>query len=252
MNAPNNRALHTPRCALHVRGSNRLLASLPRDEYERVLPQMEKHSLCQGEILHETGKPLCHAYFPLTAVLSVVVRMSDGESVEAATVGNEGMVGLPLFLGGQTSTNHVFAQIAGEVMRMSRDVLREAIERSGAFPHLLGLYAQGYLTQVSQSSACNRLHPVDQRLCRWILMTHDRVGVDTLPLTQEFLATMLGVRRASVSTAAAILQKAGFIEYERGIIHVIDRHGMERGACECYSVVRCELERLLCEPNARS
>jgi CRP-like cAMP-binding protein len=175
--------------------------------------------------------------------------MADGGQVEAATVGNEGMVGLPLFLGGETSTNDALAQVAGEAMCMSAAVLREEVQRSAAFTNLLCLYAQGYLTQVSQSSACNRLHPIDQRLCRWVLMTHDRVGLDTLPLTQEFLAAMLGVRRASVSTAAAILQKAGFIDYERGVVRVLDREGLERGSCECYAVVRAELERLLCEPK---
>lgn len=251
MNAPNTRPIHVARCMLNVRGSNRLLTLLPADDYQRMLPKMEKRFLNQGDSVHQTGKPVSHVYFPLTAVFSVVVRMCDGETVEAATIGNEGMVGLPLFLGGQTSPNDAFAQIAGETMRMSADVLREETRRSAAFGNLLRLYAQGYLTQVSQSSACNRLHPVDQRLCRWVLMTHDRVGQDTLPLTQEFLAVMLGVRRASVSTAAAVLQKAGFIEYERGIIHVVDRDGLERGSCECYGVVRAELERLLCDakPN---
>jgi CRP-like cAMP-binding protein len=238
----------TSPCVLNIRGSNRLLTLLPASQRQRLLAHMERLSMDKGRSVYDPLQPISHVYFPLGAVMSVVIDMEEGGSVEVATIGNEGMVGVPLILGAQTSTDRAFVQVAGEAMRMPHDVFRAELAPAGPFFQLMQLYAQGYISQIAQSSACNRMHPVDQRLCRWVLMTHDRVGLDTLSLTQEFIAMMLGVRRASVSTAAAMLQKAGLIEYDRGIIHVLDRAGLEAGSCECYGIVRKELERLLCEP----
>ena len=167
MDHSNVRPLHTPRCILNVRGSNRLLTLLPRSDYARIMQRMEPHCLTQGEVIYEAGKPLSHVYFPLTAVASVLVPMQDGESVEAATIGNEGMVGLPVFLGACTSTDDAVAQVAGEALRMTTSAFTDELHGKTHFADLLRLYAQGYITQISQSSACNRRHPVDQRLCRW-------------------------------------------------------------------------------------
>jgi CRP-like cAMP-binding protein len=247
MNKAEITSLRTPPCIVNVRGSNRILALLPQKEYARILPLMERVTLKPPDIVQEHGKPISHAYFPLECVMSLVVTMEDGSQVEAATVGNEGMIGVSLLMGGTESSVAAFAQIGGTALRISRDALRAEIAAGGAFPELMRRYTEAYLTQIAQSCACNRLHSVEQRLCRWILMTHDRVGLDKLPLTQEFIAMMLGVRRPTVSLVAAMLQKAGFIHYSRGIIDVQDRAGLEAGSCECYAVVRHELERVLCD-----
>jgi CRP-like cAMP-binding protein len=239
--------LHTSRCLVNVRGSNRILQLLPPKDSERILGMMERVTLESRDTVQETGKPIEHAYFPLTCAMSLVIAMRDGDTVEAATTGNEGMVGVSLLMGATDSTVDAFAQVPGEALRMSRRALEAELRAGGVFPDLMRRYGEAYLTQVAQSAACNRLHPVEQRLCRWILMTHDRVGLDRLPLTQEYIATMLGVRRASVSITASVLQKAGLIHYVRGKIDVLDRAGLEHGSCECYDVVRKELERMLCD-----
>ena len=249
MNKAQILSLSAPPCVVNVRGSNRILALLPKQDYERLLPRMERVSLEARDTVQEAGKRISYAYFPLTCVMSLVITMEDGAQVEAATIGNEGLVGVSLLMGADESTVDAFAQVGGEALRMPCSVLRKELQAGGVFPDLMRRYGEAYLTQVSQSAACNRLHPVEQRLCRWILMTHDRVGLDRLPLTQDFIATMLGVRRASVSTTAAILQQAGFIRYRRGMIDVLNRSGLEAGSCECYGVVRKELERLLCEDS---
>jgi CRP-like cAMP-binding protein len=243
-------SLQTPPCVVNVRGANRILSLLPRAEEARLLPLMERVSLKSREFIQHAGEPISYAYFPLECVLSLVVTMEDGSQVEAATIGNEGMSGVSLLLGAKVSTIDAFAQVPGAALRMPRSVVCAELKGDAAFPHLMRRYGEAYLTQVAQSAACNRLHDVEQRLCRWILMTHDRVGLDRLPLTQEFIATMLGVRRPTVSIVAAILQKAGFIHYRRGVIDVLDRPGIEAAACECYAVVRKEMERLLCDEAA--
>jgi CRP-like cAMP-binding protein len=247
MNTNQIRSLSTRPCTVNVRGSNRILTLLPKPEKDRIETLMERVSLAHGETVHRAGEPIHYAYFPLDCVMSLVITMEDGSRVEVATVGNEGMVGTSLLMGANESTVDAFAQVPGHAFRMPRKIVKNELGAGGIFPDLMRRYGEAYMTQVAQSAACNRLHPVDQRLCRWILMTHDRVGLDRLPLTQDFLATMLGVRRATVSTTAAILQKAGFIHYRRGVIDIVDRTGLEAGSCECYAVVRHELERMLCD-----
>jgi CRP-like cAMP-binding protein len=247
MNTTQILSLQATPCIVNVRGRNRILELLPKDEYDRVVSRMERVSLSSRQMVQEIGKPIEHAYFPLTCVMSLVITMQDGDTVEAATTGNEGMVGVSLLMGACQSTVNAFAQVPGDALRMRRSVLSAELHAGGVFPDVMRRYGEAYLTQIAQSAACNRLHPVEQRLCRWILMTHDRVGLDRLPLTQEFIAAMLGVRRATVSTTAAILQDEGYIHYTRGVIDVLDRAGLEAASCECYGVVRAELERMLCD-----
>lgn len=226
-------------------GGNRLLAALPVDEYERVLPRLERVSLGQAEPLFEPWARIEHVYFPLSGVFSMVVTMADGSAVEVATIGSEGMAGLPVFLGAEHGPTKVFCQIPGEAVRMQAGAFKEEIGRHGALTDLALRYTQAVLNQVSQSAACNHLHSVEQRMGRWLLMAHDRVGADEFPLTQQFLAEMLGVRRPSVSVVAAKLQDAGLIRYHWGRITVLDRTGLEAASCECYRAVKDEFDRLL-------
>lgn len=230
---------------VHVAGRNRLLDLLPEAERARVLPQMERVSCKLGDVVFERKEPIRIVDFPLAGVISFVIVMEDGAVVEAGTIGNEGTSGIPFVLGTQMSLNRAFYQLPGESLRMSARTFQDEMERRGAFHDIMHRYAQAYVTQVSQSAACNRVHPVEQRLCRWILMSQDRVGSENLHLTQEIMAQMLGVRRASVSVVAAMLQKAGLISYTRGLITILDRAGLEASACECYGVVRAETARLL-------
>ncbi len=232
--------------SLHIVGQNHLLQLLPDAERERLLFTMKRVTTEHGDVVFESNQPITHVDFPLYGVISIVVVMEEGGTAEVGTVGNEGMAGVPLLLGTERTPNKAFYQVPGETMRMSAAAFRKEIAARGPFESIMRLHAQGFLNQVSQSTACNRLHAVEQRLCRWILMSHDRVGGKTVRLTQDFLAQMLGVRRASVSVVAATLQKAGFIRYRRGIIDVLDRAGLEESSCECYAVVRKEYERLLC------
>lgn len=234
-----------PLAPIHVRGRNRLLDLLPEADFARLLPVMERGTRKLGDAVFERNQPIAFVDFPLGAVISIVVMMEDGTTVEAGVVGNEGMSGLPLLLGAERSRSRAFYQAPGESLRMPARVFLEEIDRRGVLHDISKRYAQAFLTQVSQSAACNRVHPVEQRLCRWILMSHDRVGADTLMLTQDVMAQMLGVRRASVSVVAAMLRKAGFIRYTRGLLTIVDRPGLEASACECYGVVRAETERLL-------
>jgi CRP-like cAMP-binding protein len=231
---------------LHVAGQNRLLQLLPQSDRERVTRTLEPIQPQHGERVFAPDESITHVHFPLRGVISIVVAMEEGGVAEVGTVGNEGMAGVPLLLGAERTPNLAFYQVPGESLRMSRAAFEQEIAERGAFEKVMRLHAQGFLNQVCQSAACNRLHDVEQRLCRWILMSHDRVGSDTVRLTQDFLAEMLGVRRASVTVVARILQKAGFIRYRRGIIDVLDRAGLEESSCECYGVVRKEYERLLC------
>ena len=233
-------------CKLNVAGQNRLLTLLPEEERTRLTQLTERIETRHGDTVFRQHEPIGAVDFPLRGVISVVVMMEDGAVAEVGTIGNEGMAGVPLLLGTERSPAQAFYQVPGEALRMPAHVLRAEVEKGGRFADILRRYAQGFLNQVSQSAACNRLHPVEQRLCRWILMSQDRTGGDEIALTQEFLAQMLGVRRATVSIAAGMLQKAGMIRYNRGLIHVTDRARLEESSCECYAVVLREFERLLC------
>ncbi len=224
---------------------NRVLAALPQDEYDRLKNSMQVFQLQRGTILHEPGRPMSRVYFPRTAVASMVTTMEDGSTVEVATVGNEGLVGLPVFLGTDSMSFQVFIQINGDAVALPAPLPRETSSNGGALRPLLARYTQALLSQIAQSGACSMLHPIDQRCARWLLMSHDRVPGDDFSLTQEFLSQMLGVRRATVTTAASILQRAGYIRYRRGHIQIADREGLESASCECYRVIRSEYERLI-------
>jgi CRP-like cAMP-binding protein len=226
-------------------GQNRVLSALSRDLQLRLLPRTEKVSLPLRQLLYEPDTPMAYAYFPLSGVISLVLPLRDGASVEIGTVGNEGLLGSPLLLGVDRGPTRAFSQVAGQSLRMRADAFRRSLQEFPDFAEVVRRYTQGLFNQVSQTTACNHVHSVQQRMCRWLLMTHDRVGADEFHLTQEFLAQMLGVRRPSVTVAAGLLQKAGLIRYQRGRIHITDRAGLEAGACECYNTVREELDRLL-------
>ena len=224
----------------------RLLARLAPADYQELLPRLEPIAYERGTVVHEADAPLPFVYFPHTSVCSIIRIMADGRRVEVGTTGHEGMVGLPVFLGAETTPFQCVVQIPGSAWRMHAGTLREAVTRSAALRSLLQRYTQYLYDQTAQSVACNRLHSIDERCARWLLMTHDRVGlVDRFALTQEFLAVMLGVRRASVSLAAEALQRDGRIRYHRGSITVVDRAGLESAACECYGSDRADYERLL-------
>jgi CRP-like cAMP-binding protein len=198
-----------------------------------------------GQRLHEADGPISHVYFPRSAVASVVARMDEGGTIEVATIGNEGVVGLGSYLGDGSSPMEVFVQIPGEAVRMNASAFRHEIRTGGALRDGIRRYAQALLTQVGQSAACNRVHAIDERCARWLLMSHDRIVGDEILLTQEFLAEMLGVRRAGVSFAAGQLKRRKLIDYRRGRIQVLDRKGLEKAACECYAIIRAHHERLV-------
>jgi CRP-like cAMP-binding protein len=227
--------------------TNRILKGLSTAEFERLQPSLSRVQLVARDPLWEPNRPIEAVYFPLTCVTSVMAMDEQGGEVEVGTVGNEGLVGLPVFLGAVSSPGRAFTQIAGEAEQMPVDEFQRAT-RDGALRHLINLYTQGFVTQVSQSVACNRLHNPQQRLARWLLSCRDRVGEDVFPLKQEFMAQMLGVRRATVSDAASALQDAGLIAYSRGTIHIRDRRALEDEACDCYKIVRNEFDRLLGRP----
>jgi CRP-like cAMP-binding protein len=231
--------------ALHPVGRNRLLDLLPEDERQRLTAMMEHVRAEHGQVICERGEPITHVTFPLRGVVSVVIEMEQGGTAEIGTIGNEGMVGLALFYGSRVSPRKAFNQMPGEALRMSADAFVEEMQRSATLQDVIRKYALGYLNQVAQTAACNRLHAVEQRLCRWILLCQDRLGSNVIDLTQQFLAQMLGVRRASVTVAAARLQKAGLISYRRGTIEVRDRARLVETSCECYATVRREYEKLL-------
>ena len=214
-------------------------------EYDRLRPYLEKVSLPLKDILYEANGPIPHVFFPLNGVVSLVIIMDGGFSLEVGIIGNEGMVGTPVFLGSQSSPTRAISQVPGDALRMETKVFQEEMRRSGALYGLVQRYTQAMINQISQSTVCNHRHSVEKRMCRWLLMSHDRVGTDEFPLTHEFLAQMLGVRRPTVTAAAGILQNAGLISYHRGRVTVLDRKGMEAASCECYGVVAEELDRLL-------
>ncbi len=231
-------------------GQNRLLSSLPRDVQIRLLPRMEKISFGLKQILYDAGQPIAHVYFPLSGVISLLIALKAGETVEVATTGNEGVVGTSLLLGTERSSFKAVCQVTGQALKMRADAFRRSVEEHPELGALVRRYAQALVDQIAQTTACNHVHSVQARMCRWLLMTHDRVGADEFHLTQEFLAQMLGVRRPSVTVAAGLLQKAGLIRYQRGRIRITDRPGLESGACECYETVRQEFDRLLTPAHA--
>ena len=224
---------------------NHLLAALPAAEFAALAAHLQLVEMPLGEMLYEPGVQLMHAYFPTTSIVSLHYVMESGASAEAAGVGNEGVVGVSLFMGGDTTPSSAVVQTAGQAYRLERRLLEQGFNRAGALQSLLLRYSQALITQMMQTAACNRHHSVEQQLCRWLLSTLDRMPANDLVMTQELLASMLGVRREGITEAAGRLQQAGVIRYRRGHITVLDRVGLESRACECYEVVRKELKRLL-------
>jgi len=229
----------------HSARQNHLLAALPAIEYERLLDDLELVPMPLGDVLYESGSQLGHVYFPTTSIVSLLYVMEDGASAEIAIVGNEGIIGVALFMGGETTPSRAVVQSAGYAYRLKGQLLRREFTRSAAMQHLLLRYTQALLTQMAQTAVCNRHHSVDQQLCRWLLLSLDRLASNQLTMTQELIANMLGVRREGVTEAAGKLQDAGLIHYSRGRITVVDRPGLEAQACECYRVVKKEFDRLL-------
>ena len=224
---------------------NHLLAALPAEVSERIFPHLELISMPLGEVLYESGGELRHVYFPTTAIVSLHYVMENGASSEISGVGNEGVVGISLFMGGNTTSSLATVYTGGYGYRLKAKLLTEEFNRAGPMMHLLLRYTQALMTQMSQTAACNRHHSIEQQLCRWLLLTLDRLPSNELTMTQELIASMLGVRREGITEAAGNLQRAGLISYRRGHITVLDRSGLEAHACECYEVVRKEFHRLL-------
>jgi CRP-like cAMP-binding protein len=218
---------------------------LPVKEVEHLLPNLEPVTFALGKVIWEPGAHLDHVYFPINSLVSFLYTMADGATAEMGLVGNDGIVGVPLILGGQTTPNRAVVQIAGRALRMGAKLFVQELARSDAFQQSLLRYTQALITQISQTAVCNRLHPIAQRLTRWLLLCHDRAESDELIMTQEFIANMLGGRRESVTLAAGHLQDAHLIQYARGHIRIIDRSGLEARACECYQIVKDECTRLL-------
>jgi CRP-like cAMP-binding protein len=231
--------------------ANRLLAALPDVELQRWLPQLELVDLPLGHVLYESGATLSHVYFPTTAIVSLLYVLENGASAEIAVVGKEGIVGISLFMGGESTPNRAVVQSAGKGFRLSADALKAEFNRAGAVLHLLLRYTQALITQMSQTAVCNRHHSLDQQLCRWLLLSLDRLTGDELVMTQELISNMLGVRREGVTEAAQQLQAAGLIRYARGRITVLDRDRLEQRSCECYAVVKKEYDRLLPDERAK-
>lgn len=230
---------------------NGLLSTLPAEEYQRISPNLQRVSFSLGQVLYESGGQLDYIYFPTDAVVSLLYTTRDGSTAEMGMIGNDGVVGVALFLGGNTTPNRCVVQIAGGAFRMKAKLLQEEFARGGAFQRLMLRYTQALITQISQTAVCNRLHSVEKRLCRWLLLSHDRADSDDLLMTQEFISNMLGGRRESVTVAAGRLQDAGLIHYARGHISIADRKGLEAAVCECYQIVKEETERLFTESRKR-
>jgi CRP-like cAMP-binding protein len=224
---------------------NYLLAGLPADGWKHLQSKLELTTMPLGHVLYESGSELCHVYFPTTCIVSLLYVMEDGSSAEIAIVGNEGMVGVSLFMGGETTPSRAIVQSAGHAYRLAGRFLKEEFLRAGPLQRLLLRYTQALITQMSQTAVCNRHHSVEQQLCRWLLMSLDRLPSNELTMTQELIANMLGVRREGVTESAGRLQKLGLISYSRGRIVVLDRPALEAHACECYAVVKREFDRLL-------
>jgi CRP-like cAMP-binding protein len=224
---------------------NLLLDALPQPERERLFPHLKLVTLLLGEALYESGDTLRHIYFPTDSIVSLLYVLKDGASAEIAVVGRDGAIGVALFMGGETTTNRAIVQSAGSAYMLAGARLKEEFERHGETLHILLRYTQALLTQMAQTAVCNRHHSVDQQLCRWLLLSLDRLPSTELAMTQELIANMLGVRREGVTEAAGKLQKRGAITYQRGHITVLDRPMLEQLCCECYAVVRKETDRLL-------
>jgi len=229
--------------------SNRLLAQLSSEESARWLPLMEAVELPLGQVLYESGRLQSHVYFPSTAIVSLLYVLENGASAEIAVVGNEGLVGISLFMGGETTPSRAVVQSAGRGFRLRAQAVKDEFNRAGPVMHLLLRYTQALITQMAQTAVCNRHHSLDQQLCRWLLLSLDRLQGSELVMTQELIANMLGVRREGVTESALKLQASGLIRYARGHITVLDRLGLEARTCECYAVVRDEYARLLPQPK---
>jgi CRP-like cAMP-binding protein len=225
--------------------NNQLFAALPRDIAQRWIPHLESVHLPLGKVLYEPGAVLSHVYFPTSAIVSLLYVMENGASAEIAVAGNEGLVGIALFMGGESTPSRAVVQSAGHAYRMDSHRIKLEFENHSPVLHLLLRYTQALITQMAQTAVCNRHHSVDQQLCRWLLLSLDRLQGDDLVMTQELISNMLGVRREGVTEAAVKLQKLGVIQYSRGRITVLDRPGLEKLTCECYSVVKREYDRLL-------
>jgi CRP-like cAMP-binding protein len=229
----------------HVRGANLILSLLPAADRRRFAGRCEQVSLDIETVLYEAGGAIDAVYFPLSGMVSLVLSSKGGATIEVAVVGNEGVAGAAAALGAQRSHVKALIQAKGEFLRMQRKDFLAQIKANGAFASLVQRFSLALMTQISQSVLCNRAHSMEERICRWLLMTHDRAGTDQIQLTQHFIAEMLGVRRPSVTVAAGLLQKAGLISYSRGLVKVLDRAGLEDAACECYAIVTRELDALL-------
>ena len=233
--------------------SNKLLAALPANEYQRLVPHLKLVSLEVHQMLYEAGEPITHVYFPDNSMVSIVATMEDGSTAEVGIVSSEGMTGIPVILGNNTTITTSFVQISGTAMQMNADVLRAEFNRGGALQTLLLCYVQAIYSELAQAAACNRLHTLDERLARWLLTVSDRVESEDFFLTQEFISQMLGVRRSGVTVAASTLSQAGMISYKRGHISILNREDLEATSCECYRVIQNEFARLLgILPNNRA
>jgi len=230
---------------------NHLLSALPADVYKRMLPNLQLTEMPLGKVLYESGENLHHVYFPTNCIVSLLYVMENGSQAEIAVVGNEGIVGLALFMGGETTPNRAVVQSAGHAYRLSSALVKKEFGLNGPLLRLLLRYTQALITQMSQTAVCNRHHSLDQQLCRWLLLSLDRLESANLVMTQELIANMLGVRREGVTVAAGNLQDAGLIDYHRGHITVLDRPGLEKRVCECYQVVKAEFDRLLPYPHLK-
>lgn len=225
--------------------TNRLLAALPKDEYQRLLPKLEPFPLVFGEVIYDPGDRIRSVYFPTSGIISLLAAVEDRATLEVGIVGREGVVGLPAFMGVKTSANLAVVQGAGAAMRMKVAAFQSECENGGSLPRILRRYTHSRLTQIAQGAACNRFHPIDARLARWLLMTRDRMGADDFKLTQEFLSNMLGVRREGVNKAAGGLQDQNLISYSRGNLLILDRVGLEAIACHCYGIIKAEYDPFL-------
>jgi CRP-like cAMP-binding protein len=225
--------------------NNQLLAGLSTEKYQRLIPYLERVELPLRQVLHEPGEKIEYVYFPTDAIISLVSIMQDGSTVEVALVGKEGMVGIPVILGGYSTITQAVVQIAGSALRMQANVFKVEFERGGELQCLLLCYVQTLFTQVSQSAACNRLHSIEERLARWLLTVQDCLQTSEFLMTQEYIAQMLGSRRSGVTVAAGMLQQAGIISYRRGKIKILNQEDLENTACECYGIVKAEASRLL-------
>ncbi len=237
--------LHLAVPAIHNPHQNQLLDALPTRDYDRLAAHLELIPMGLGDVLYESGVQLRYVYFPTTSIISLLYVMEDGASAEIAIVGNEGILGISLFMGGDTTPSRAVVQSAGHGFRLRADLLKDEFGRFGPTMHLLLRYTQALITQMAQTAVCNRHHSVDQQLCRWLLLSLDRLQTNELSMTQELIANMLGVRREGVTEAAGKLQEARLINYRRGRITVLDRAGLEARSCECYQVVKIEFDRLL-------